>query len=427
MTQAPLFPLISTGNSLATLVEREGNVLRMPEGMYTTPYTHGLHRFPGKFVPNLPRYFVREILTADTNTIVLDPFCGSGTTLVECALERKASCGVDIDPLAVMIARAKTVPLDESAISQIEACWKTFDYSKECHEMVPQIPNLSHWFTEQASAELSAIKQACLDLPDIVRNFCLVVFSSIIRRVSNADDQTQKTYVSHTLRKNPPLPSRLFPIFLRRALDGMRQYAAMLDPEFVPQVICNDARSSPNVQFTDVVTSPPYIDSIDYVYNQALEYFWLLPELGLGLYDNYRQLRKLPMGLQARQVDNLNDFTSRLSSKNRRIFNDAQQHIDEQSHKERMIIDSFFADFQAHCAWVAEAQARDRCYVCVIGNSVIRQVTVPTVDFFVDLFMSYGYRMRDRLTYEIRRHYMKFPRRSNSGKIHQDFVLILER
>jgi hypothetical protein len=58
-----------------------------------------------------------------------------------------------------------------------------------------------------------------------------------------------------------------------------------------------DARSLLEVQFDDVLTSPPYIDSIDYVYNQMLEYFWLLPELGVNSYEEFRSLRKIAMGL----------------------------------------------------------------------------------------------------------------------------------
>jgi len=214
--------------SLETEVERVGDVLVIPEGAKTIPCTHGLHRFPGKFIPNLPRYLIRSALPNDGSRVVFDPFCGSGTTLVEAALEGRMAIGSDIDPLAVAIARAKTQMLDSTDIAGLRQHWLSFDYGQEDPSLVPDVPNLDHWFSRPTIAELTAIKRGCLALEPRTRLFSLIVFSSIIRRVSNADDQTQKTYVSGTLPKTPPSPSKLFPVFLERAIAGMEEYARMV-------------------------------------------------------------------------------------------------------------------------------------------------------------------------------------------------------
>ena len=61
MAQLELFQEIQS-SKLETFIEREGDLLAIPEGLHTIPCTHGLHRFAGKFIPNLPRYLIREIL-----------------------------------------------------------------------------------------------------------------------------------------------------------------------------------------------------------------------------------------------------------------------------------------------------------------------------------------------------------------------------
>jgi hypothetical protein len=72
--------------------------------------SHALHAFAAKFPPQLPRVFI-EGLTQKGET-VMDPMMGSGTAIVEAFLCRRRAVGFDIDPLALMICRVKTHPVD---------------------------------------------------------------------------------------------------------------------------------------------------------------------------------------------------------------------------------------------------------------------------------------------------------------------------
>ncbi|EQD54588.1 modification methylase, partial [mine drainage metagenome] len=166
--------------------------------------------------------------------------------------------GADLDPLSVLISRAKTTPISASELSKVARIPHEVDYSDGTPSLIPEVKNLHHWFTPDAVRELSAVKSRCLTLPEPTKTFALVVFSSIIRRVSNADDQTQKTYVSHTLPKRPPPPHELLPIFVQRAIRGMEEYARLLPKPPSGTVLQADARWVPaGAEFEDVVTSPP--------------------------------------------------------------------------------------------------------------------------------------------------------------------------
>jgi hypothetical protein len=333
---------------------------------------------------------------------------------------------VDIDPLAVLVAKAKVTPLSLGELDRIRSHWTGFKFNKPSKKLVPDVPNFHHWFGEETIQQLSSIKAHCLELSEPLKSFCLVVFSSIIRRVSNADDQTQKTYVSHTLKKQPPMPSELFPIFLERAVYGMHEYSQAVNRSVTGTVRCGDAKDRDLLGSQDVITSPPYIDSVDYVYNQMLEYFWLLPELGLHTHDAYRSFRKVPMGFQPHERKEF-DYKKRLTKRTRSAVDELQREIARKNSKEAALVAGFFEDFAAHCDSAAKRQKKGQQYHCVVGESVIRGITIPTPDLMSELFESVGYKVKDRLRYEIRRHYMKFPRRSNSGTIKHDHILIMKR
>jgi len=424
--QLSFLPDLDSNNILDRHIERQKDILIVPEGLDTIPYTHGIHRFPGKFIPDIPRYILHNILLREKERTIYDPFCGSGTALVEAAIDSRPFLGKDIDPLAVMIAKAKTTPIPETQLLELERFWQHHNFSREASDLIPAVPNLQHWFNEEALVQLSSIKAHCLGLPSLLSDFSMVVFSSIIRRVSNADDQTQKTYVSHTLPKKPPLPAAIFPVFLERAIVGMREYCKALPAAPRGHISIGDSRIDDlEIDCFDVLTSPPYIDSIDYVYNQLLEYFWLLAELGIHTYDRLRAFRKVPMGqrFSKYQGDEAFDFAPYLNTYSKR-FHKVCKEIGKVNPREEKVVKSFFADFVMHISTIHKHQQKGCYYVCIVGNSQIRGVTVPTVDLVGEILKAYGYDLEDRFIYEIRRHYMKFPRRANSGKIKEDHVLV---
>ena len=69
----------------------------------------GIHPYPAKFIAEIPRALLTA-LPMQRGTAVLDPFCGSGTTLVECQRRGIPAIGIDLNPIACLISRVKTAP-----------------------------------------------------------------------------------------------------------------------------------------------------------------------------------------------------------------------------------------------------------------------------------------------------------------------------
>ena len=79
-------------------------------------HTHGFHKYPAKFIPHIPKWAIGKYLNDKKNKNILDPFCGSGTTLVEGVLAGYNVIGVDIDPLSAMISKVKTTRVNEKEL-----------------------------------------------------------------------------------------------------------------------------------------------------------------------------------------------------------------------------------------------------------------------------------------------------------------------
>ncbi|MGB9753664.1 DNA methyltransferase [Roseiflexus castenholzii] len=153
--------------------------------------SHNIHSFPAKFPPQLPRKFI-QALTLPGET-VLDPMMGSGTTVLEAFLLGRRGIGFDIDPLAVMLAKAKVSPIShhdaviwsreiisnarESFFFRKRALYNEIDrmWDEETREFV------DYWFSREVQLALTALVVEINRINDEnLRNFFSVILSSII-------------------------------------------------------------------------------------------------------------------------------------------------------------------------------------------------------------------------------------------------------
>lgn len=388
----------------------------------TANLTHGLHRFAGKYIPRIPAWVLDEF--AGENDVILDPFCGSGTTLVEALSRCRMSIGIDCDPLPCLITKAKTSPIRHARIQELGHQLRKTWPGPAAELRVPMVglANFGHWFSETAWGYLQSLLSAVMDLEctKAERDFLLCIFSSVIRYVSNADDQTQKTYVSGTLKKRPPAVGPTFWKAFGKALIGLRELERTRLPKAAARVIQGDAS---NIELAPasvdlVITSPPYLDSVDYMYNFMLEYFWLGPLVGVPDRQTFNKMRRSPTGAKnplAKDLSHLPTCLSGLIS-------------------EKDILPKRISATRAYCAGMARhftsasrVMKSNAHYVLVIGNSQTGQGVLPIHDSLIRLAAEAGLSFQKAFAYRIRRHYMKFPRQGRGGIITMDWVIILKK
>lgn len=405
-----------------------GQLFALSLSTTTTAFTHGLHRFAAKFIPPVPAWALDTFGSpwgrqVNPPRVVLDPFMGSGTTLVEAVLRGGTSIGVDVDPLARFIARAKVTAVDHERIAglagELAGRWRAPATTLEAP--MPDVGHFGHWFGPEQWGWVQSLRDGilALDCGDDERAFLLVVFSSTLRWVSNADDQSQKTYVSGTLRKNPPAVTDVFGRFLRRAVDGLADLNRKRHSESVV-LIPDDAdatRLGLEPESVDLaVTSPPYLDSVDYPYNMMLEYFWLGPFIGVPDRKSFNALRRRPIG--AKNPAERIGLPPTLSG---------CVPLDAMPPARRAAATTYFALMERHFGEVVRCLKPGARYAFVVGNSQTLIDMVPLHDALVRLAAAAGLGLERAFGYRIRRHYMKFPRHGRGGIILIDWVLVFRK
>lgn len=243
--------------------------------------THGVHAWPAR----LHRSIADEVLTlAPPDARVLDPFCGSGTALVEARARGFASAGVDLNPLALRVAEVKCRTPGRKAEARFRATLDAVtEASKErVRKKAPSRAPLSReevrFYQPHVIKELGGLYEeirAVREKDD--RRALLVLLSSIVVKFSRQRSDTSEQEVNKRIGRF--VPSEFFQRKGHELADRWRTLARRTPRgAAAPALFEGDARSLAELGVGDVdlvVTSPPYGGTYDYVRHHARRYPWL--------------------------------------------------------------------------------------------------------------------------------------------------------
>lgn len=266
--------LMNIGVDRADLYQQLRSVDWTFERVGTRTETHGIHPYPAKFIPQIPRALISTLYPSD-GSLILDPFCGSGTTLVEAALADAPAIGVDVNPLACLISRVKVTPLNGSLVSYLDGI---IQQTHQLKAEIPSIPALDHWFKSEIQEELAALLLAVDGISDpSVRDAFRVAVSSIIVRVSNQESDTRYAAIDKDLKG-----ATVRDLFVRavQLIDkALRStWPSLLRPPEI-EVLNRDILHVEPADFPRpvslVVTSPPYPNAYEYWLYHKYRMYWL--------------------------------------------------------------------------------------------------------------------------------------------------------
>jgi hypothetical protein len=256
----------------------------------TSYLTHGLHPYPAKYIPQIPNSLIQEF--SRVGETVGDIFCGSGTTLLEGLLLRRNVVGLDANPLAALISKAKTTVLTDDEISILrELAEGALRLAREItideqpilfstplftsRESRPSDPAISFWFPSFVVEELAELRAWCRALPtEGARNLALVSFSSIIVSVSLQDSDTR--YVRRKKEIKPGDTIRRFVQVLVENTKAAEKLTDILDPALSCKVVVGDVLQNPELPPLNLlVCSPPYPNAYSYHLYHMTRMLWL--------------------------------------------------------------------------------------------------------------------------------------------------------
>ncbi|WP_174351712.1 DNA methyltransferase [Paenibacillus sp. JMULE4] len=400
-------------------------------------YSHRFfNKYPAKYIPQIPRWAIQKYMNADKDG-VLDPFCGSGTTLVEGLLQGKNGFGVDVDPFARLLTKVKTRPFTKEELKKLDQVILNIQQRVNDHVSLyldpPPIPDITKWFREDVIEKLIALKQIILEEtggegPHF--DYLNIVLAGIIRRVSNAENGSPKPYISTRFPKEPEDPFLYFfkmQSLYREALGefslSMLGSIHTLDNKHPSvKLIGTDARDfNLDRKVSLAVTSPPYINAFDYVRSLKFENLWL----GLADPDDLLEIRRQHVGtetLGARgRADDLNDEF------NVPVLDQAITQLTELDSKRALIVSAFFRDMQRNLQNVYNVLEDGGNYVIVIGDSTIRGIEIPTADILAVFGENIGFTLELKFQYVIRDRYLHIPRGDKGGLIKLDRIIVLRK
>jgi site-specific DNA-methyltransferase (cytosine-N4-specific) len=255
---------------------------------------HGIHEYRGKFFPQLVRALL-NIAGVAPGGLLLDPMCGSGTSLVEGAASGIRSVGLDMNPLSVFVTRVKCsllavcpnklVVYYTAARDAVTASGRSFSgYRNRLPERDREY--VDAWFDAHVLDELDHIHGVIDTVDDaIIRDFYRVILSNILRAVSlqKVDDLRVRRETKEVPRG---LATKLFIEQLEAATKAVVSYLAMTGPANASiEIYEQDARSAAAVMpqhasmVDAVIMSPPYATALPYLDTDrlSLSYLGLLP------------------------------------------------------------------------------------------------------------------------------------------------------
>lgn len=396
--------------------------------------THLIHPYPAKLLAAIPYLFLRCPTIVPAGSRILDPFCGSGTVLLEAALAGHQADGADANPLARIIAGAKLSLIGQDRLA---ASLDALVAAAEGEAPPPDVVNIHHWYHEDVIARLAALRAAITALRDEdVRRFFEVCLSACARKVSLADPR-----LSVPVKINPDRLSiygakgadvvrridaltgdQVVPVFRIIAEQNIERMAKLRDaaPAAVPPLISEDARQieAADDSYDLIITSPPYVGAQKYVRSSSLGLGWL----GLTPGGRLRDLERLNIGREhygMREYSEVQDTGCPA----------AEAVIAVVRTKNRLrahIASNYLVEMRTAFAEMARVTRAGGHLVLISGQNLVCGQCFDTPAYLEELASALGFSTRARFVDNIRSRGLMTKRNRTAGIISQEVITVMQ-
>nr|WP_312216679.1 DNA methyltransferase [Clostridioides sp.] len=232
---------------------------------------HYIHPYPAKFIGDIPRNLI-EIIGLPEDTYILDPFCGSGTTLVEAQKKGIPAIGIDLNPIACLLSKVKTSKLNPNFLECANECVSLAKVRNQVEKR--DIKNVDHWFKEEIQVAVQSILDEIDKEKDQSINDALsLCLSSILVKVSNQDSDTRYAAVSKNISKEDVY--RLFLDACKNLNKAKRDENINSNVKVINKNILKVSKEDIENKIGLVITSPPYPNAYEYWLYHKYRMWWL--------------------------------------------------------------------------------------------------------------------------------------------------------
>lgn len=420
----------------------EGHIpVDLPEGTFVSinrkqPLKiHSLGFQPAKSIPEIPHWFLNKY--GSSQFTVLEPFAGSGTTIIESIVYGASVYWLDYNPLSRLICQVKTNNFDYNKVLAEASTVIRQAYNQKNAPETINFSNKDFWFQKPVQEALEILRQHIFEAEKKVQPILLLVLSLTIRKTSDMNDgmilAAKRSNVKEVPKRSRCDVFKYFQMYLDKTVIALVEWGSYQKSSIITtELTSHDARVLEGDWKCDaVVTSPPYINAIDYVWASKFELHWL----GMVKDDKDR------LNLYAKEIG-----TERISKQEcRELGRTGIQRLDQiiediytgknykatsgQNELRARVVYKYFLDMKTHFASSFLRLKPGGHYCFAIGDvSKICGVDIPVASILTELASEVGFHEQFRFHLLLKNRRLNLPRNVDwAGTIKHDTIVVLEK
>lgn len=419
----------------------------VPEINNNERYTNLIHQYPAKLLSNIPYFFLQSDLFCPKNGVVLDPFCGSGTVMLEANISGRNAYGADANPLAVLIAQVKTTYISSDILLNTLDSVIVAARKNKC-KTPTNVELITRWFSLSTIHQLARLKESIDKIKSIdIRRFFLVSFSNMIKKVSFADpsisvpvklnssrfadNPARRTEVEFKIRTLQCIDvyekfEDICKLNIRR-LESLRQIGAS---GVKTEIVSNDARflmdsyngnePMPDESVDLILTSPPYAGAQKYIRSSWLNLYWL----GKKNPEEIRNLKKKNIGRE----DYLKAEYQQKIKTGIKAADIVLESLYNEDKKERAyIVGNYLNEMKMALDESSRVLKKGGYMIIVIGNNTVCNRPFDTQDYLTTYLQSKGMQLQFKLIDDIKSYGLMTKRNKTANRISCEWILVLKK
>ena len=407
-------------------------------------YTHLIHAYPAKLLFHIPYFFLNNTYFSKEGDVILDPFCGTGTVLLEANLAKRNALGADANPLARKIAIVKTQKINEQKLTKtLELLLQKSKLYKRVE--FPDVRNRTFWFPEKTQIELAKIRRAIDELPNgKYKSFFEVCFSNCIKKVSYADPR-----IAVPVKLNPErfdkdseryekIKKRLLEL---ESLDVFEKYKSIcsenivrisslscLEDNIYTKIISKNARvltEKINKQtlikdgsIDMILTSPPYAGAQKYIRSSSLSLGWL----GLTEKEDLKTLDQKNIGRENYSTSELKDVKTGIESADKLL-----DILFKKNTLRAYIVGNYLLEMKTALDESIRVLKNGGYMVIVIGNNKVCEIEFNTQEYLTKYLQSKGLKLQFKLIDDIKSYGLMTKRNKTEDIISREWILVFKK
>lgn len=391
---------------------------------------------PAKFIPEIPRWFLKKY--AVPACTILDPFCGSGTTLLEAIQQNISAYWLDYHPLSRLICQVKTTVFSTQEI--LEATTQIIE-KVSTQKFAPATINFSNkdfWFQQPVQEGLELLREQIILAESSLQPLLWLAFASTVRKTSNMNDgmilAARRSHIEKIPIRSRSDVFQYFQHYVKQSIEAFGEWNPFLKnfTAQIQQLSSQDARQLPEPLTVDaIITSPPYINAIDYVWASKFELHWLglvnSNQERLNLYSQEIGTERIPKQ-ECKELGKTGYLhLDRLIEDI--YYGKRYQATSGQNQLRSRVVYQYFMDMKLHFLQSLQVLKKGGYYCFSVGDvSNICGVEIPVASLLSEIACDLGFKKIFNFNLLLKNRRLNLPRNVNwAGTIKHDTIIVLEK